>query len=424
MIQKRSLWRCTYACIFLLVGLLITFAAKTATQSQVDNAWSKGLSWLAANQTGEGYWTTAPGLEVITASFGAEAFRLANVKSQSYSRAIAFVGNTSTFSTDTRARQIIALYNAGMDVSSLINTLISSRNSYTVWGAYANYEPSFPDTSLTLDAIKITATTYADVNTGLGYIVGKQNTDGGWPHNPNELAAPPSRIIPTSHNILTLVRHLVSPTYYNNAVTWLKTRQKINGSFGDETNGTIYETAIAYAALVATVGPTDVSAANALDYLIQQQQANGSWANDPYLTALVLQVLPLPSTTPTINQDISLITGNGQGAVGTTTPNILGTSAPNAKINYMLPGVGAGNSVQMISGALPSGMVLYNNGMIGGRPISTGTFTFAYKVYDAAGNLLSTNVAQITIEGPPAPNDAEGLPPEVLDILLNIDDNP
>jgi len=174
--------------------------ATTARAAPIDDARLKGLAWLIEHQSGDGSWRGAPGLEVAATASAVEALVNAGItKGETYAAGVAWLQNHQAYSTDALARQAIALHKAGRDMSALVSRLITWRNDVSLsWGAYDHFGGSFPDTSLVMDAIKITGTAYADAGYGIGFIANKQNADGGWPYFKGDIGTPPSKVIPTA----------------------------------------------------------------------------------------------------------------------------------------------------------------------------------------------------------------------------------
>ncbi|MDX1253451.1 MAG: putative Ig domain-containing protein [Gammaproteobacteria bacterium] len=409
--------------LILLLSAGMSHAAPP-TAVQIDTARNKALAWLLTHQSGEGGWKNQPGAEIITTSSVLEALEKTGVKGPAYSRGTGWLSNAKTASTDSLSRKAISMYKAGMDTASLMTSLIAMRNGSRSWGAYARYGGTFPDTSLVMDAIRITGATYADTGFGLGFIASRQNADGGWPYNKTAISSPPSEIIPTAHNIITLNRYKTNyavQTNITNGINWLKPRQKASGGFGEGTNGTVYETALAYLALSAELGTADVAAGNALGFIVSQQQADGSWGGEPLLTGLALQTLPTPSpaladtdgdgipdaveslagTNPLVADADRLISGNGSGVSGLTVAKVIGAEAVlNSAFSHTLTATGgtAPYSWKMISGSLPPGLALSTAGLISGTPSSTGVFNFTYQATDASNPpLVKSETGQISV---------------------------
>lgn len=258
----------------------------TAAQAApVDDARLKGLAWLISHQSGEGAWQGAPGLEMAATASAVEAFANAGIgKGEAYSSGLAWLQNHTADSTDSLARQIIALSHAGRDASGLVSRLVGWRNDDSnppaSWGAYDDYGSSFPDTALALEAIKRSGASYAQEFYSLCYAIAKRNQDAGWPYFvPPGGSQQPSGIVPTAYSLVLLklyAGYSVDCTgdgvdnfvpvgnYLALGITWLKAQQKSpGGGFGEGTSGTVLDTALAYRALVAVNGSTDPAAASA-----------------------------------------------------------------------------------------------------------------------------------------------------------------
>lgn len=418
-----------------LLSVLAT-TATAATQAEVDLARSKGLAWLYINQKGDGSWHNSGGLQTQPTAAALEALLNSGItRGRPFAIAQSWLANADTQSTDSLSRQSIALYKSGASVTELMTRLTGMRSLNTKsWGAYSLYAGSFPDTSLALDALTITNTTYADTSTSLGFIGGRQNADGGWSFTSiyGEPGISVSRVIPTTHNIATLSRYKTkgwgTDTNITNGVNWLVARQMADGGFADDqaaTVGSPYETALAYIALneAKKAGNTAAIAAqtaidNAQNFLIVNQQTDGSWGGDPMQTALALQTLPTTTladsdndgipdavetilfTNPTVADGRSLVKGNGDSVSGINASVLLATIPINQDLSMSLTASGgtAPYNWSLVSGSLPTGLVLGNTtGTISGIPTTTGTFNFFYKVSDAT-SLNTSTISQIIVK--------------------------
>ncbi len=76
--------------------------------------------------------------------------------------------------------------------------------------------------------------------------------------------------------------------------------QNIDGSFGE---GTVYESALAFDALIESTADISSISQPATDYLLTNQLPNGSWEDDPYSTALALRALANVKPNLTISSD-------------------------------------------------------------------------------------------------------------------------
>jgi len=122
----------------------------------------------------------------------------------------------------------------------------------------------------------------------LAYLIAAQNPDGGWGISKGS----DSNVYLTSRVLLTLeayANHFDLGTAIANGIAWLKTQQNPDGGFGAE-GSSAYETALAYIAM-ANVDLSSTEAQNALNHVNTSQQANGSWNDNAYDTAVSLWAL-------------------------------------------------------------------------------------------------------------------------------------
>ena len=76
---------------------------------------------------------------------------------------------------------MLVLSQAGFDVSTIRDYLLSVRNDDGGWGVVEEFESDIKRTALALQALK--AVDYPDLDTlnyALGYLLSTQNPDGGW----------------------------------------------------------------------------------------------------------------------------------------------------------------------------------------------------------------------------------------------------
>lgn len=428
--------------------------ATAATQQQIDTARANGLVWLIRNQNGDGSWQMASGLKVQPTAAVLETFMKVGIKQgYPYAAGVTWLGNADSPSVDSLARQIGVLYRSGQNVDTLVKRLNAMVHGYSKsWGAYTGYYGSFPDTSLALDAVLTTNTpliTYAA--TTASFITGKQlsvsSTDNsyGWSYM-GELIRPTqtatvnvakSRVIPTSHNLVVLSHYKLKKsssvdTNITRGLTWLLRQQKADGGFNDDIStsvmiGNVYETALATLALTeaatsgnSTANGATAALANARDFLINKQQADGSWGGDPLQTALALQALPAPSTAlsdmdrdgapdvvesilgtnPLVADTRQSAEGNGEGDAGITAPALIATALQHHSFSETLTTKGGTPPYtwSILSGNLPDGITLSTTtGTVSGVPIVAGDFNFIYEVADKAG-LTTATVGKIEVE--------------------------
>ena len=421
--------------LILAVLCLSIFSTTVGWAAAIDTARLNGLAWLILNQSGDGSWRDSPGLEVAQTAAGVEALLNAGIsKGNTYDTAVAWLQSYQAYSTDALSRQVIALSKAGRNTSSLMSQLINWRNDTTLsWGAYDHFSGSFPDTSLAMAAINLTATTYNSAGYGIGYIITKQNSDGGWPYNPSDISTPPSKIMPTALTLLALNQYntiYAVQTNITNGVTWLKNQQFSGGGFGGGGAPTLLETALAYRALITIQGGADSAVVNAQNYLIAQQQTNGSWGpNDPLATTLILASVPTTVLADANNDGIpdalettsvlginstgtgssiapagkSLAKSNGMSVSGVTEALVLAPATLNAPYGASPPLPNGSASYAITSGRLPDGLLLNAaTGHISGIPTALGVFNFVYQI--TSGSTVAYDVQiQVTASAAQVP---------------------
>ncbi|MBI5119339.1 hypothetical protein HZA56_22955, partial [Candidatus Poribacteria bacterium] len=124
----------------------------------------------------------------------------------------------------------------------------------------------------------------------LSYLVEAQNTDGGW----GITRGAQSNIYLTAEALLAIESF---PSFdmsdsLNRGVQWLLNHQNADHGFGAD-GSTIHETAMSYLSITGLI-PASSEAQAALNYIISQQQPDGSWAENPYMTAIALRALSGP----------------------------------------------------------------------------------------------------------------------------------
>ncbi len=263
---------------------------------------STGLSYLSSTQNPDGTWQTVTAQVETTAATVSvlETLKLLNQTAGTpYTTGVSWLQAQSPLSVDYIAERLHAL---GLsDVNALIPSVDSSKGG---WGGDTGYETNILDTSLALQALK--PANNADltiIDHALAYLTTSQNPDGGWgfykgdPSTGSGQAA--SNVYMTAVVSATLQQFpqmTTIATAVSKATAYLLAHQNPDGGFGSSPS-TVYETALAYAALAA-VTTNEAALGSAVTYLTAVQSANGSWNDDPYSTALALKALHLSENRP------------------------------------------------------------------------------------------------------------------------------
>jgi len=387
---------------------------------------TEGIAWLLQNQNGDGSWGK-DGAKVAATAEALAALRNAGAASGFlYSRAISWLANARTDSVDSLARKIIALEAAGFNTVELglVDQLLSLRNPQMGWGAFNGHSSGFPDTALALQAILSSEITYPELTTSLGLIrSGQTSGDNGWSYvGGNQGATLKNQIMPSAYNIVTLSQYQgisSSGTNVTRGVNWLiNLKQQPDGSFLEDstiTTGSVHKTALGYLAIKAAkdagvVTGFDVNLTNAQNYILSQQNLDGSWGSDAFSTALALRTLPTIVMTDTdgdgIPDDVEVLIGtdalvaDGRDLLdangldpdnlqdsGMTVEPLVVEILRNQYFTYT-PAISGGIAPfiwQVSSGSLPSGINLQSaaSGTIAGTPTVPSALAFSMLLQDA-----------------------------------------
>lgn len=443
-------------------SLLLLLVVALPAHATVDDARAKGIKWMVQTQKGDGSFAGLQGLEVQSTSAAVEAMLAAGMtRSPQYARALAWLANAPGGSLDSQAWQVSALTAAGRDATTIAGTIRDERNIYVVqsggsptsggatWGAYPGYGASTIDTALGYGALRSAGVSYTnDTNnltvTALCNILPAQLTSspwsGAWPYALPESGQPSNATTGSLAATAIMLYELkkqrqagrflsgtvcgkTSPgaidTAMASAKTWLISQ--INTSDGgfaerDPQTGNLevsapVATAIAIRALDLFSAEGDSASTtaitNARTWLATQQNADGSWLGDPFVTASVVAALPVATGTQLTDSDQDGIPDVVEQQLGTQTqvadaqsqlgsnanavPGINATSFSasatlNLAFNYLVsaPGGNGPFSFVLVNGALPPGLTLASGGQISGTPSASGSYAFDYEVTDAA----------------------------------------
>ena len=277
-----------------LILSLILFLLPMGAYAQ-SPAIDAGVGYLTSTQNPDRSWGGAGGSTGTVASTVTvlDTLKLLNQTDlYEYSGAVSWLQNQSLDTTEHLSDRINTLTIGGADADRLLTYLDKLMNA---WGGYNDYGVSIIDTVQALQALKtINHSDSATFAAALGYLTTTQNSDGGWGFFNGDA----SNTYVTSLVLRTLAEFKstytgLEPTI-TRAVTFILSKQdnvsNPPGGFGSSPS-TVHETALAYEALVVSGVDVSVAIPQAITYLTQTQQSNGSWNNDAYATALALQAL-------------------------------------------------------------------------------------------------------------------------------------
>lgn len=248
-----------------------------------------GLGWLSNNQNPDGSWGSNTDLLAFDTSIALDTLRYLNINNSTYTNGVAWLSNQSPLLTDFLAKKVKTLYMAGIDISADLLVLLS-RGAGGLWGGDVDYTNTVLDTAFALEALK--ATDYSGQNiisSALGFLLSTQNSDGGWGFYQGDnsnvyMTALVVDVFSQYKSVYNLQNQI------NSGVSYLLTKQNPDGGFGTSPS-TIYETALAFLALVESGSDISSVAPQTINYLTFTQLPNGSWNDDAYSTVLALRAL-------------------------------------------------------------------------------------------------------------------------------------
>ncbi|RLE21903.1 MAG: hypothetical protein DRJ65_15020, partial [Acidobacteria bacterium] len=213
------------------------------------------------------------------------------------------LGQIQTDSVELIARQVESLaLNGALDVGELLaGGLVDNPGQGGAWGGFDRYSPDAVTSAVVLRALSATGIDPSLAAATWSWIVAQQNTDGGWGWRPDA----PSAVYPTLEVLQALVQTqsagnlgVVAPA----ATSWLLQQQHSDGGFGEPYSG-ILETALFLRAAGGL--PIDQSSINdAVVFLAQRQEGNGSWEGRTLKTAACITALaPYFMPDPSVSAD-------------------------------------------------------------------------------------------------------------------------
>ncbi len=259
-----------------------------ATSPTLDKseAIARGTSWLEQNQSQDGFWGDKEGIRVLATSQALNALRLAGIDNAGIRQGIFWLRGRFADNNDYLSRQILTLADYNQNVDEPVNRLVSQAeiSGITIvgWGTQRPYQIDALDTALGSQAISRSGRQLGLTNGVFDSlkdqpaILSNQEGKFAWVNGKD----PSVYVSAFVYNILD--SHFTSQAPINDQA-WILSDQNADGSYG---NGVVDT-----AAVLLWLGTDALAADNAISYLVSQQELNGSWLNDPYITGLCLQAL-------------------------------------------------------------------------------------------------------------------------------------
>jgi flagellar hook assembly protein FlgD/Tol biopolymer transport system component len=245
--------------------------------------------WLETNASG-GLWQDSPTTVVRDTSEALTALARFASAATTVDEGVEALGRVQATSIELAARQAEALALAGDSdlATALVGDLADHHGQTGAWGSFDRYSPDIVSAAVALRSLASVAVEDPLKVETWSWIASQQNPDGGWAWRPGG----PSAVYPTLEALLAGVQTRVidqnSPVLMA-ATNWLLPQQRGDGGFGDSSSG-IVETAL----FLRTCGglPIDQASINdAIVFLAQRQEANGSWQGRTLKTAVAITAL-------------------------------------------------------------------------------------------------------------------------------------
>jgi hypothetical protein len=296
--------------------------------------------------------------------------------SSNQTNAIQYLTSQTIDETPFIAQRVIALAGTGTNTSDDVNTLLSRQNGDGGWGTSTDFQSDNLDTSFAVMALEAAHTTNTSaILNGETYLIANQDqTSGGWALVKGE----DSQVYYTAIALQGLNAGQSQFPYLINtaqtaAINFLHNHQNADAGYGTLAS-TPFETAATLIGINGTGAAPSVNETHAIDYLNASQQSDGSWAEDPYSTALaILALTPSP------------ITHANQAPTFTSQP--VTTASEGSPYSYQAQGADPDNdpfSFTLVQG--PSNMTLSGSGLVQWTPVAQATNSIVIlKVTDSMG---------------------------------------
>ena len=264
-------------------GLVFATSCMAASASSANTS---GVAWLVAqHNVDDGSWGATDALKYVQTSEAVLALAALNQQGPAYFEGVAWLSNHAPVNVDYTVRRVLALGAANAAVVNDMAVLQSTQNQAAPgnngWGLSSSYQGSTLDTALALQALAQQGSNVGVAN-AVNYLLAAQLTgaDTGWALG-SETSSDPT----TTAQVLIALIPLQSQ-YSGAPAAIAKGLAALNAKVSAS-----LPTAQIALAVVANLrsNPSSSQGASLLSTLMGQQAADGSWGEDPYVTALALR---------------------------------------------------------------------------------------------------------------------------------------
>ncbi len=350
-----------------------SFAGIVATDSI-----TKALQWIQQNQETDGSWGVSLQEKSLTTATVAKFLSNYNYLSTNYNVALSWIKSDTNINNTKFARHLNI---ADMATADKIANLVSIQSESGGWGVTTGGSNDNLTTALALNALLNTTGYDKEASLATFHLLSTQNADGSW----GLVKDSPGSVYLTGIVRSTLLvyqektRNFMS-TELNNAAEWLISKKVSNGNWG--------AVDLTYMAFQGLAKDRWQEVKDIPSYLLSIQHTNGSWNNDPYQTALALDIIAEESNVHSVPQikEVKLIVDGLES-------NTFNTEA-KVEIVPLFTGRNITPQVSIIS---PSGEKTVIPSDVYGRYFwntdlnSAGTYTVEVNLKNESGQIVSTN---------------------------------
>lgn len=332
-------WRNRSLGAFIAVSLFLAFTL----EAQETNA-EKAVFFLAEEQEAGGNWNREKRKQTVDTLESFLALQRVRGGEAALNNALKYFSALEEDTNENLSSKLLILSNSTANVTELATKLISRQKQDGGWGLVDSKRGAIPDTILAINALIASQKSSASaLNSAGDFLLRSQQASGAWIFS-DELSL--SDTIHTAQVLIVLQNlresgHLAGSGLeqaMSKAQKFLEDKASGNGSYG-----TLLDTAWTYLAFSRLKQPSELQ--QTLSYINGQQQANGSWNNLIYDTAICLQALSAIQAPQTDLADLEIteqnisftpqapLTGN-QVTITATVSNIGKLDAKGVKVEF------------------------------------------------------------------------------------------
>ena len=367
-----------------VAGFFLLLIGTSAAAQTLPPALANGVAWLRGQVQASGALQNESISIAVPLQAREESEFTLQVLDSAPSALVAKVAADTQATTEFAARRMLGTASANLADNADRNILLATQNPDGGWGINANYQSNPFDTAVALEALRAAdVATASQVSAGLAFLVRTKLGDGGWGVTDR------SSVYVTSHVLLAAqswtAQNAAGAGVVADAATWLVGARDATQQYGNA-----FDNASALIALAAS--PSQSAALAPLASALNATQlADGSWGDDPYVTALALRGVWLSGQvpiTPTSGKVIGLVVDQATnvalaGVTVQLAENSGFTTTTSATGSFQLSGVPVGSYTLNLSTSGYSSRAITIE-VVGGQSLNLGTIALAKVVTTAS----------------------------------------